>query len=241
LALPPASVLLLALVGMLILKRHRRTGRGLLIASFVLLFVCSTSPLPYLLEKGLAVSGPLDLGAARSAQAIVVLTAGLSRNALEYGNADTDTVSDLGLDRARYAAHVARLTGLPVLVSGGTVFKGAPESQLMRVTLEQEFGVPVRWIEPRSRDTHENAVESKRLLAANGIRRIVLVTHSVDMRRAAAEFRAAGLEVVPAPTKLPPSDLGGAFGWIPNADDLARTRHALYELLAIAARSVGLD
>ena len=239
--MPPASVLLLAFAGAILLRWHRRAGRGLLITSFVLLFVCSTAPLPYLLERWLAVSGPLDLEAARFAQAIVVLTAGRSSNVPEYGDADTESVSDLSLDRARYAARVSRLTGLPILVSGGTVFEGAPESELMRSTLEQEFGVPVRWMETQSRDTHENAVYSQRLLAAHGIHRIVLVVHSVDMRRAAAEFRAVGLDVVPAPTKLPGSDPGGAPGWIPNANDLARTRHALYELLALAARSAGLD
>jgi uncharacterized SAM-binding protein YcdF (DUF218 family) len=241
LALPPANIILLVLLGLLVLKRHRRTGRGLLIASFVLLILFSTPPLPLLLERSLAVSGPLDLAAARSAQAIVVLTAGPATNVAEFGDARTESVTILGLERARYAARVARLTGLPILVSGGVVFTGKPESELMRVTLEQEFGVPVRWTETRSRDTQESAIASQRMLAANSVTRILLVTHSVDMRRAVAEFRATGLEVIAAPTKLPPSGYGGILSWIPNSDCLGRTRHALYEVLALAAKAGGLD
>jgi uncharacterized SAM-binding protein YcdF (DUF218 family) len=241
LALPPASILLLAIAGMLLLRRHRRAGRGLLIASFVLLLLCSTPPLPYLLERSLAVSGELDINAARSAQAIVVLTAGAMSSMPEFGNDKHESVTTHGLERARYAAHVARLTSLPILVSGGIVFSDSPESELMSTTLEQEFGVPVRWVEPRSRDTHENAVESQKILAAQGIHRILLVTHSVDMRRAVAEFRATGLEVIPAPTQLPATSPGGPMAWIPNTDNLSRTRWALYECFALMAKSVGAD
>jgi len=241
LALPPASLLLLAIAGMLLIRRHRRTGRGLLIASFVLLLVCSTPSLPYLLERSLAVSGELDMERARSAQAIVVLTAGAATSVPEFGDAKQESVTPRGLERARYAAHVARLTGLPILVAGGVVFSGSPESELMRATLEKEFGVPVRWVEPRSRDTHENAVESQKLLSAQGIHRVVLVTHSVDMRRAVAEFRATGLEVIAAPTRMPAASPGGPTAWIPNVDNLSRTRWALYEWLALTARAVGID
>ena len=51
----------------------------------------------------------------------------------------------------------------------------------MRQSLEEEFGVPVRWIEPESRNTHENAVRSAEILRAEGIREVVLVAHAFDM------------------------------------------------------------
>jgi uncharacterized SAM-binding protein YcdF (DUF218 family) len=238
LLLPPASILLLALLGALVLRRSRRTGRALLAAALVLLFVCSTPVLPDLLERSLAVSGPVDLALARSAQAIVVLTSGREKHAPEFGG---ESISRHSLERARYGARLAKLTGLPLLVSGGTVFDGTPEAELMRAVLENEFAVPVRWTDTRSRDTHDNAIESQRILAANGVRRIVLVTHSVHMRRAVAEFRTTGLDVIAAPTKLPREHVGNLLGWIPNGDDLVRSRDAIYEVLALVARSLGLD
>src|SRR4029453_5211195 len=99
-----------------------------------------------------------------------------------------DTLGALTLERVRYGARVARLTGLPILVSGGSVLGGEPEASLMRAPLEGEFNIPGRWIEARSRTTHENAVMSADMLHSVGIHRVLLVTHGFDMRRATAEF-----------------------------------------------------
>jgi uncharacterized SAM-binding protein YcdF (DUF218 family) len=190
-----------------------------------------------LLERALAVSGPFDPAAARSAQAIVVLGGGITTNAPEFGG---NSLAPYSFQRVRYAAWLARMTGLPVLASGGVVFEGPPEAELMSRVLEKEFRVPVRWTETRSRNTHENAVESARILSSEGIGKVVLVTHGVDMRRAVAEFRAAGIEVVPAPTILPAVP-GSFLDWIPNVQYLDRSRHVLYETLALAAAAMGAN
>ena len=106
-------------------------------------------------------SAPFDARrGAQDAQAVVILGGGVRRDAPEYGG---DTLATLTLERVRYGARVARLTGLPVLVSGGSVLGGEPEAKLMAASLEREFGVPVRWVETRSRTTHENAVLSARI------------------------------------------------------------------------------
>jgi len=55
---------------------------------------------------------------ASSAQAIVVLGGGTRRNAPEYGG---DTLGALTLERLRYGTVVARVTHLPMLLSGGAV------------------------------------------------------------------------------------------------------------------------
>ena len=82
----------------------------------------------------------------------------------------------------------------------------------MRQSLEEEFGVPVRWIEPESRNTHENAVRSAEILRAEGIREVVLVAHEFDMERTRAEFAEEGIATVAAPTGL--SRRGAARGSI---------------------------
>ena len=53
---------------------------------------------------------------AADAEAIVILGGGTRRNAPEYGG---DTLGRLTLERVRYGAQVAKLTALPVLVTGG--------------------------------------------------------------------------------------------------------------------------
>ena len=111
------------------------------------------------------------------------------RRAPEWGG---DTMNRLTLERVRFGARVARLTGLPVLVSGGSTYGATPEAALMRDALRDEFGIEVRWVEDASRTTAENAARTASILRANGISRVVLVTHSFDVPRAACGVRSAG-------------------------------------------------
>jgi uncharacterized SAM-binding protein YcdF (DUF218 family) len=74
---------------------------------------------------------------------------------------------------------------------------------------------------------------STALLAADGVTRVVLVAHSFDMPRAIAEFAAAGIATVPAPTGL--ADLRSRFvalDFVPTAGGLQLSYYALYELYA---------
>jgi len=141
---------------------------------------------------------PRDPVADTSGQAIVVLGGGTYFSAPEYG---ADTVRPNVLARLRYAAHLHRALGKPVLASGGAPEGNpVPEAQLLRQVLQQDFKVPVQWIEERSRNTFENALRSSEILKAAGIERIYLVTHSWHMRRARIAFEHAGFTVIPAPT-----------------------------------------
>jgi uncharacterized SAM-binding protein YcdF (DUF218 family) len=121
-----------------------------------------------------------------------------------------------------------------VLVSGGRSAPADPtEAAVMKAALEGEFGVPVRWLEDRSRNTHENARMSAALLKADGVTRVVLVAHSFDMPRATAEFAAAGIATVPAPTGIADSSTGfRAIDFLPSAAALQQSYYALYELYA---------
>jgi uncharacterized SAM-binding protein YcdF (DUF218 family) len=183
-------------------------------------------------------SPPLDLRQASSAQAIVVLGGGLRRNAIEYGG---DTLSWLSLERVRYAARLARETQLPVLVTGGRVFGGRPEADVMREVLEREYGVPVRWVEGQSRNTHENAVLSARLLQREGVSRVLVVSHGVDIRRARREFSATGLQVIPAPTGVPSMTVDNPIQLLPSMGALLGSYLALYELLGNIASVLHLS
>jgi uncharacterized SAM-binding protein YcdF (DUF218 family) len=226
--------LLLAIAGALLMRRWPRPGRVVLWTGLATLLALSLSPVSYLLLQLCNDSPPVRLEDARTAQAIVILGGGVRRDALEYGG---DTLGRLTLERTRYGAKVARETGLPVLVSGGTVFGNtATEASLMRAALEQEFNVPVRWAEDRSRNTHENARFSAALLKRDGVKRVVLITHGFDMRRARAEFAAAGLDAVPAPTVVPNMIVTSPLDFVPSVFALQGSYFALYELLANAVR-----
>lgn len=88
-----------------------------------------------------------------------------------------------------------RCGAAPLLVlSGG----GAPlsEAAAMRdLALAQGVGAEALLLEPRSRNTFENARETARLLQGSGLGRVVLVSDRYHLPRARLLFRAAGLAV----------------------------------------------
>lgn len=233
LILPPVGPLLLAALGLAIQKRRPRAGKALAWTGVVTLLVLCTPYAAWLLERLASDDVLVDLAQARRAQAIVILGGGV-RRAPEFGG---ETVSRLALERVRYGARLAKELGLPVLVSGGSVFGGTAEALLMKDALERDFGVPVRWTESASRDTRENALHSADILKRVGVRRVVLVTHAYHMRRSVAEFAAVGLEPAPAPTDVI-APFGGASpaDFLPSARSLYDSYLASHELLGQLAQ-----
>jgi uncharacterized SAM-binding protein YcdF (DUF218 family) len=192
LMLPPGNLFLMILAGLLIWRRRPRTGRAVAgIGLLALAFLSTTGGarlfVALLERQTTALVAPEKAGA----QAIVVLAAGQMENAPEYGGR---AIPDyIALARLRYGAHLHRRTGLPVLVSGGNgeadvdldpAKREYAKADAMAVAMTQDFGVPVKWIEPRSRDTLENANYSAAMLRADGVKRILLVTdamHAADV------------------------------------------------------------
>jgi uncharacterized SAM-binding protein YcdF (DUF218 family) len=228
---------MLSLVGLGIRRRFPRSGIALAWTGMLLLLLLSIPAVAAFLSSGLDTSPPFDSARATEAQAIVILGGGTRRNAPDYGG---DTLNGLTLERVRYGARVARLTRLPVMVTGGAVLGGDSEAKLMRSALEAEFGVSVRWTEDRSRTTHENAQNSAIILHAAGIRSVVLVAHSVDMLRARAEFAAAGISTIPAATEIPSTAPATLFDYLPSMGGLRASYYAIYELLGNLVRWFGL-
>ena len=196
------------------------------------LVLLSLPAVAWLLVRTLYDGPVFDVADARTSQAVVILGGG-TRRAPEFGG---DTLNRLTLERVRYGARVARLTGLPVLVSGGSTYGATPEAGLMRDALRDEFGIEARWVEDASLTTAENAARAADILRANGIGRVVLVTHSFDVPRAGAEFATHGIASVPAATNMPVSRLDSLTDVLPSMSALQDSYYALYEILANAVR-----
>jgi uncharacterized SAM-binding protein YcdF (DUF218 family) len=235
LVLPPTGPLLVSVFGLALVRRHPRVGRALAFVGILSLLLLSMPVVSNLLRQSIGGSPVLDLERAKSAQAIVILGGGIRPDAAEYGG---DTLGHLTLERVRYGARVARLTGLPILVTGGAVTGGEPEARLMRQSLEREFGVDVSWVEDQSRNTRENAIRSAAILQAQGIHRVVLVAHDFDMRRASAEFAAAGIDAIAAPTGTPAYGVADWRDFLPSIPGLEGSYYALYEILGNLVRVI---
>ena len=238
LVLPPTGLLLVAALGLALWARFPRVGRSLAAAGVSALLLISVPVVADFLLQFVDTSAPFELGEARDAQAVVILGGGVRRYAPEYGG---ETLATLTLERVRYGARVARLTGLPVLVSGGSGYGSVPEAVLMKASLEDEFEVPVRWAEARSRTTHENAVFSALILRKAGIQRVVLVTHGFDMLRATAEFADAGITSVAAPTGKRSGIHDSVLDYLPSIAGLLGSYYATYEILANLVRMANND
>jgi uncharacterized SAM-binding protein YcdF (DUF218 family) len=227
---PPGIVILLLLLGLALAKYWTRTAFALLLSALLLLYAFS---IPFVAARLMtflqADFAPLATPVRPAgAQAIIVLAGGRETDALEYGG---ESVSDYTLTRLRYAAHLHRQTGLPILVSGGSI-KGEPvsEASLARDALAASFRVQTRWIETKSRNTWENAQFTAQTLTAAGIERAYLVSHAWHMRRATRAFANTGLEIIPAPTAFSVPDTG-ADQWLPSAGTLRDSSIALHEIV----------
>lgn len=245
--LPPASSFLLIGLGLLLARRRRRLGATLaalgLAGGLALAMPLFANPLMAWVEAPYATLDPppLRLPAERAArwraspdeapQAIVVLAGGSARDGAASG--EPNRVSATSLERLLHARRVARLTALPVLISGGVTLQGGtPEAALMRRVLEEDLATPVKWIETTSRDTGESARLTGEVLQPAGIRRILLVTHAYHMLRAQRAFERAGFAVTPAPHSFMGAPM--RLSWldlVPIQEALMSSRLAVREII----------
>jgi uncharacterized SAM-binding protein YcdF (DUF218 family) len=229
LALPPTSLVLLALAGVLVARWRRSAGIALATLSLLALLVLSTTVVARALLRTLE-PPPLAAEQRSGAQAIVILAGGRVHASPEWGG---DTINAATLRRLRYGAQLARETGLPVLLSGGNPERARlAEARLMQPVLEREFGVRARWVEDRSDTTAENARFSAALLAAAGITRVLLVTDAYHMPRARRAFAVAGLTPIPAATGYIGEPAFRVQHLVPNAEALRLSNLALREWTA---------
>ena len=229
--LPPLNLLLVAGGGLWLWHKRPFIARALLVMAFALLWLLATPFVSDALMRQL--EGAPDAVDTRTqpADAIVVLGGGTYFRAIEYGG---DTVGERTLARLRYAAKLQRETGKPILVTGGKPLGNAfSEGAQMKAVLQQEFIVPVRWVEGDSDNTAENARLSYARLAPFGIRRIYLVSHAWHLPRAARAFRSAGFEVVPAPTAFTTRYRTDLLTFVPNADALRDSRWFMHEVIGM--------
>ena len=108
----------------------------------------------------------------------------------------------------------------------------------MGEAMVEEFGVSVRWMDDKARNTREYAVNSARLLRADGKRRVVLVMHGFDVKRARSLFEDAGLEVIAAPTQVTRGEELGLSDFLPSAAAMSTAHFAVYEAMALIRNSL---
>ena len=253
LLLPPVPLLLAVLIGARLMQPRRGWGWLVVSLSVAGLWLTACTGFARVIEPLLLIaSSPLrpDRIAALRAEgrsaagnssndhsevAILVLGGGVEQYAPEYGMSN---LSSYSLESLRYGLWLGRETGWPVGFSGGTGWAnqaGAAEADVAARIAAQEYGRPLRWVEPESRDTRENAARSLPLLQASGVRHVLLVTRGWHMQRAKALFDAAaadsGTRIEAAPMGLATKVDIPQLSWLPTSAGFERVRLVLREWL----------
>ncbi|MBB4841518.1 uncharacterized SAM-binding protein YcdF (DUF218 family) [Paucibacter oligotrophus] len=250
LLLPPTPFLLLALLGLVLQGRQGPWGRGLVLTGLLGVWLsCSDAAgqalARHVLQLPPGLSGAQLMALKSESQqnqdvAILVLGAGARRMVPEYLGPRLKTRS---LERLQYGVWLSRQLQAPLGFSGGIGWNARQgelsEGELAQAAVQKEYLSQFRWLESKSRDTVENARLSLPLLKAEGIHKVLLVTHDMHMPRALRAFQAESqgqLEIIAAPLGLAAE--GGQTDWedwIPSWEGLQRVQYAVYEGLGLLA------
>ena len=245
----PLGLAIILLVAALLLRRAARWAQICLLASLGILLIASSAWFPAMLTRFLEWQY-LPLESYPKTDVIVVL--GGSTGSVQYPRQIVEISS--GGNRLLYAAHLYQQGVAPhLLLSGGTISwrsENEPPAQDMAKILGM-LGIPEEdlWIEPESRNTYENALFSRQVLAEKGIDRIILVTSAMHMPRAVALFEKQGFDVIPAPADYNITQAGWdrlwdrnlttqLFNLLPSVSNLNRTTSALKEYIGILVYSL---
>lgn len=202
-ALTPSNLIgLVALLGLLSLwLRRDRLGRSLLTASMLMFLIGAWSPL-----------GPALLGVLENRFPIPALDRPIDGIVMLGGAIDTHitqarqspALTEAGERLTETAKLAVRFPNAKIVLSGGSDHlvstEGVTESAVARDLLAAMGMNAARVsIEERSRNTCENAIESRKLADPLGTGKWLLVTSASHMPRAVACFKRAGFDVIPYP------------------------------------------
>ena len=214
-----------------------RWGRRWLAAVLLFYLAISSEPGARLLVRTLTGRDlPLTSAAeARGARAIVVLGSG-SVNLRASGRQLSSVNREAGLRVLEAARLFDLLQGPIVIVSGGVTEHdpaAAPESiALQRALVDLGVRADRIVLESKSKNTRDEAVVVKQMLAERGLTDFVLVTSPLHMRRSMLAFEQQGMHPVPSPSSLVPERSSDRIRLLPSELWLQVSDAVLYEWLA---------
>ena len=228
------TIWLLALLLAALLARQPRRQRHYLLAAVILFLVGTNSALVN--EVLLAWERPpVPLAALPAHSDAAVLLTGITK--VDKSPHDRIYLGP-GADRLTNALWLYRAGRVRyIIVSGGSgaILAKAHTEAAELTTLLRLAGVPTRAIllEDQSRNTHENAVFTKRLLASHpDIRSLVLVTSAFHQRRALGCFWKVGLQPTSFPADFRSTDRSVTpdYWLLPNPGALERWSVLMHEV-----------
>ena len=223
-----ALLLVFCAMVMRLLRRRARLRRALVIAAGVLVGVFAFGPVANALLYPLETHHPRPASLPQNPGAVIML-GGSTREPRENPNFYEFTESADRFVEGVRLAH--RYPGAVLVITGGSsavIDRWYREADILS-SLAGELGLPASRlrVDRDSRNTRENAVQTRRLLA--GVKGPwILVTSAAHMPRAVACFARVGVKVVPWPVDYLRTG-SGPGSWIPRPRTLGRSNAALHE------------
>jgi len=232
--IPPGLFVLILLVGAIVLQRRRKRAAGLFcMLMAAMIWVFATVPMADLVVAGLEERSTIP--SQPQGDVIIMLGGGMYPGVRDMSGIGAPGFGTM--ERLVTAARLHRRLGVPIIVSGGTVFKNGGNIAEVGARFLMDLGIPAEMIlsEDSSRDTYENAIYSKELCRLRSFKHPLLVTSAMHMPRALFCFEKAGLRVTPYPCGLTlweerPSHWSD---YLPTAANLEITAAGLHERLGM--------
>lgn len=230
----PVPLLFFALLAILVFY-HRRQARAALLG-VVIVFYGLSIPITAV-SLMLWLQGPYR-ATSRLQQpydTVVVLSGMLhlqrsQADRLEFNDAADRILAGIALVKQGKAA--------TLLLSGGS--GDLYHQEISEATLLHDFAIELGLqpqqilLDPTSRNTYENAVNSAELIRIYHFRHVLLVTSAAHMRRALAAFHKQGIFPEPYPVDVRIGDLElTPFSFVPSALSLNRTTEVIREVIGL--------
>lgn len=232
----PPGILVLLLAGLAFGTRRRSKKTATLLAIItIILYIASTNYFGAFFIRSL--EDRYSIPAKIEPDVIVVLGGGAT--------SDTPDISGLGglsgsaANRLLTAVRLYNIHKVPIVFSGGQVFRDTANESQIAARLLEDLGVSQQDIiaEDKSLNTTENAKYVKEILGARGFRNPILVTSAFHMERAVANFEKVGVQVTPLPADYQVSRQSGIHinNMVPSGAGMYLSSLATKEYLGILA------
>ena len=230
----PLTLIFLALIAVFALyhRKHTRAAFGAMIVGLYVLCMPFTSGS---LVGWLEGPRPSPDVLTQKYDVAVVLTGMLHLGLSTEGNLEFGE----GVDRILVGISVVR-RGIAdqLLITGGTgslLDQSKSEAVFLKeFAIESGLSPDRIIIDPTSRNTHENAVNTAALVREQGYEKILLITSALHMWRAEAAFNKQGVFPVVYPVDFQTSDTISVFSFLPSAGALSGITGMIHELVGLA-------
>lgn len=233
--LPPGIfILILVIFSVKLFKYKAKLGKKLLILSIA--FYIFTIPITgnsavRLLESKYKV--PVN----PNGDVIIMLGGGSTLDTPNLGF--NGHLSGFAANRLLTSVQLYKKLGIPIIVSGGKVYKSTGTESEISKNILMSMGVPENKIivENKSINTVQNVKFTKEILDSHNYKTPILVTSAFHMQRAVMQFKKSNVGVLPFPTDYQTNvseDLG-LNDFIPSSDSMLKLSLSIKEFIGIFA------